>query len=81
MLKWLIDDVHKAWRYMSVQLTALLALAATAWEYVPSVQQYLDPTWLKYFAVAIIVSRVVRQSPKQPVIGDADDLAEDVDRS
>ena len=63
MLKWLIDDVHKAWRYLSVQLTALLALAATAWEYVPSVQQYLDPTWLKYFAVAIIVSRVVRQTP------------------
>ena len=63
MLKWLIDDVHKAWRYLSVQLTALLALAATAWEYVPSVQQYLDPTWLKYFALAIIVSRVVKQTP------------------
>lgn len=63
-MKWLIDDVHKAYRYLSVQLAALLALVATAWDYFPAMQQYLDPSWVKYGALAILVSRVIRQNPK-----------------
>lgn len=77
-MKWFIDDVHKAYRYLSVQLAALLALAATAWEYLPQFQQYLDPAWVKYFALAILVSRVIKQTPtvaeadKAPAGNDAD---------
>lgn len=60
-MKWLIDDVKSAWRYLSVQLAALLALVATAWPFFPEMQQYLDPAWVKYVAGAILIARVVRQ--------------------
>ena len=69
-MKWLIDDVKSAWRYLSVQLAALLALVATAWPFFPEMQQYLDPAWVKYVALAILVARVVRQNPKSG--GDVD---------
>ena len=60
----LINEWHKAWRYLTVQLAALLAVLATAWDYVPALQQYLDPAWVKYFALAILVARIVNQTPK-----------------
>ena len=69
----LVDDVRKAWKFLSVQLAALLAILATAWEFVPAMQQYLDPAWVKYFALAMIVARVIRQTPKEPAApSDAD---------
>lgn len=64
-MNWLIDDVRRAWRYLSVQMAVVLAGAATMWDYVPAVQQYLDPAWLKYFAVAMIAARVLNQSPRK----------------
>lgn len=59
----LIDDVKSAWRYLSVQLAALLALVASLWPFFPEMQQYLDPAWVKYVALAILVARVIRQKP------------------
>lgn len=68
----LIDEWHKAYRYLSVQLAALLAIAATAWEFLPQLQPYLDPKWVKYAALAMILARVIRQTPKPAV--DAPDV-------
>lgn len=64
----LIADWKKAHQYLTVQLAALMAMITTAWEYIPAVQQYLDPAWVKWFALAMIVARVIKQ-PK--VSGDA----------
>lgn len=61
-----VDDARKAYKFLSVQLAALLATLATAWEFVPAMQQYLDPAWVKYFALAMILARVIRQTPKAP---------------
>ena len=61
-----VDDIRKAYKFLSVQLAALLAILATAWEFVPAMQQYLDPAWVKYFALAMILARVIRQTPKEP---------------
>lgn len=65
-MSWLIDDVRRAWRYLTVQLSALLVILAAMWEYLPQFQQYLDPKWVKYYALAILVARVINQTPKQP---------------
>lgn len=64
----LIETWRKAHRYVTVQLAALLAAISTAWDYIPAVQQYLDPAWLKWFALAMIVARLVKQPS---VSGDA----------
>lgn len=66
----LVDDARKAYKFLSVQLAALLAILATAWEFVPAMQQYLDPAWVKYFALAMILARVIRQTPKEPAATD-----------
>lgn len=65
-MKWLIDDLRRAWRYLSVQLTVLLAIVAAAWDYMPQFQQYLDPKWVKYYALAILVARIINQTPRPP---------------
>ncbi len=65
-MQWLIDDAQRAWRYLTVQMAALLAAIAAAWDYVPTLQQYLDPAWLKWFALAMIFARVINQTPKTP---------------
>lgn len=65
-MNWLIDDARKAYRYLTVQLAAVLAVLAAAYEYLPQFQQYLDPTLLKYYALAMLIARVINQTPKQP---------------
>jgi hypothetical protein len=61
MKKVFIDEWTKAHKYLTVQLAALLGIVSAAWDYVPAVRDYLDPAWLKYFAVAMIVARVIKQ--------------------
>jgi len=57
----LIPDWKKAGRFMSVQLAALLALLGTAYEYLPAVQTYLPEGWVKWFALIIIMARLIQQ--------------------
>lgn len=65
----LIDEWKRAHQYLTVKLAALLALISTAWDYIPAVRDYLDPAWLKWFAIAMVLARVISQ-PK--VKNDAD---------
>lgn len=57
----LIEEWQKAHKFFTVQLAALLVLLDIAYEYLPAVQAYLPEGWVKWFALAIIVARVVRQ--------------------
>lgn len=57
----LIPDWKAAWRFMSVQLAAAMALLGTAYEYLPAVQTYLPEGWVKWFALAIILARLIQQ--------------------
>jgi hypothetical protein len=62
MKKLFIDDWRRAHKLLTVQAAALLAAASAAWDYVPTVRDYLDPAWLKWFALAMIVLRVINQT-------------------
>lgn len=57
----LIDGWKKAYRLFTVQLAVLLGIVATAWDYLPALQQYLDPQWVKWFALAMVLARIVKQ--------------------
>jgi len=61
----LVDNWKDAWKWMSVQLAAALALLDLAYEYLPAVQSYLPEGWVKWVAVAIIVGRLLNQSDKK----------------
>lgn len=58
----LIPDWRQAWRYASVRLAALLALLSTAYDYLPAIQSYLPEGWVKWFALAIILARVLQKA-------------------
>ena len=57
----LIPEWKSAWTFFSVQLAAVLALLDMAYEYLPAIQTYLPEGWVKWFALAIIVGRVLKQ--------------------
>jgi len=43
-------------------MSFVVACVATAYEYLPVMQQYLPDGWFKYAALMIIVVRIVNQS-------------------
>ncbi len=61
----LVDNWKDAWKWMSVQLAAALALLDLAYEYLPAVQTYLPEGWVKWLAMAIIVGRLLNQNGKK----------------
>lgn len=64
----LIDDWKQCYKFLTVQLSAIFAALAVAYEYIPSIQQYFPDGWFKYAAAIIIVGRIINQSkePKPP---------------
>lgn len=58
----LIDEFKQAHKFLSVQIAAILGVAASAYEFLPAARDYLDPTWVKYIALAILIARVIKQS-------------------
>ncbi len=58
----LIEEWRKAYKFLTVQLAVGLGFVATAYEYLPAVQSYLPEGWVKWFAIAIIVARVIKQN-------------------
>lgn len=57
----LIQNWRSAWRMLSVQAAALLAIVAAAYEHLPALQTYLPEGWVKYAALAVVVARIVQQ--------------------
>lgn len=62
-MKLLIDDWKRAWRLLSVQVAAALVALEVAGDYLPEIKEYLGDDFGKWAGLAIIVARVVRQTP------------------
>ena len=61
MKSWLIPDWRNAWRFLTVQASAGVVLLATAYDYMPTVREYLPEGWVKWAALLIIVARILKQ--------------------
>ena len=59
----LIDDWQKAWKLLSVQVAALLVALEMAGDYLPELKEYLGDDFGKWIGLAIIVARIIRQTP------------------
>lgn len=57
----LIPDWRHSWRFLSVQLAAVIALLATAYDYLPAIRDYVPEGWVKWAALLIIAARVAHQ--------------------
>lgn len=62
-MKLLIDDWKRAWRLLSVQAAAVLVALELAGDYLPEIKEYLGDDYAKWAGLAIIVARVIRQTP------------------
>lgn len=60
-MKILIDNWRAAWRMLSVQAAAILAVLAAAYDYMPTLHTYLPDGWVKYAALLVIVARIIKQ--------------------
>ena len=58
-----VDDLRSAHKWLSVQAAALLAIVATAYDYLPDAQRYLSPGWVKWGALVVLVARLIKQEP------------------
>lgn len=59
----LIDDWKQAWRLLSVQVAAALVTLEVAGDYLPEIKEYLGDDYAKWVGLAIIVARIIRQTP------------------
>lgn len=57
----LIDELDKAYKFLSVQLAAGFGMLALAYEYLPEMKDYLPDTWYKYAFFAILLARLLKQ--------------------
>lgn len=67
-MKLLIDNWHQAWRLFSVQAAAVLVVLELAGDYLPEIKEYLGDDYAKWAGLAIIVARIIRQTPAR--VGD-----------
>jgi hypothetical protein len=58
----LIPNWRQAYRYVSVQLAALLTLLLSLEPVVPQITAYLPPHYAAYLSAAILVARIVQQA-------------------
>lgn len=62
-MKLLIDDWKRAWRLLSVQAAAVLVALELAGDYLPEIKEYLGDDFAKWAGLAIILARIIRQTP------------------
>ncbi len=62
-MKLLIDDWKRAWRLLSVQAAAVLIALELAGDYLPEIKEYLGDDYAKWMGLAVIVARVINQTP------------------
>jgi hypothetical protein len=62
---WYVDDWRNAWKWLSVQIPAVMAAFAVIYEALPQVQDYIPHAWLPYIgavgAVGLIFGRLKAQ--------------------
>lgn len=63
---WLVDDWRRMWKWLSVQIMALIVAAQGLLEFMPSVKEYISPSlWhgaMAFLAALAIIARIVNQS-------------------
>jgi hypothetical protein len=69
--QYLVHDWACAYKFVSVQLTALLGLVALAEPYIPQLQQYLPQKWIPIACGVIIMARVIQQKAVTRSVKDA----------
>lgn len=57
----LIDNWKSAWKYVTVQLAAVLFFLPELLPYMPELAQYLPTDWYRWLGMAILVARIVKQ--------------------
>ena len=57
----LIENWKSAYKYLTVQLAAGLAILTQAYDYLPMLKDYVPQNYVTYVALAIIVARIVAQ--------------------
>jgi hypothetical protein len=57
----IIDNWKQAHKFLTVQISTLLGMAAAAYEYFPAMREYFPEGWAKYAFAAIIVARLWKQ--------------------
>jgi len=57
----LIENWKNAYKYLTVQLAAGLALLSQAYEYLPMLKDYVPQNYVTFLAIAIIIARIVAQ--------------------
>jgi hypothetical protein len=62
-MKLLIDDWKRAWRLLSVQAAVALVALELVGDYLPEIKGYLGDDYAKWMGLAVIVARVIRQTP------------------
>ena len=62
-MKLLIDDWKRAWRLLSVQVATVLVALELVGDYLPEIKEYLGDDYAKWMGLAVIVARVIRQTP------------------
>jgi hypothetical protein len=60
----LVDDWHRAYRFLSVQLAVLLVILEGAYDYLPTIQGYFPPHWQGIIGGAIILARIYQQTKR-----------------
>ena len=62
----LIDGWRCGYKLATVWIAAAIVIISASSEYLPALQQYLPADWVKWMGVAIIVARMIKQTPTTP---------------
>ncbi len=57
----LVEDAHKAHKFLTVQLGVVLVFLQMGYDYLPAIKEYLPDHWQAYVAGAIILARIYHQ--------------------
>ena len=71
----LIEEWRTAYKFLSVQLAALMAVLVSVEPFLPQMAAYLPPHWQAYLSVAILVARIVQQA--KVAVKESHDLQKD----
>ena len=67
----LVDDVKKAWKWLSTWVLSAMASIGLAWDQLPAFREYFPAEhfgkWITGLAVAAFIARIVRQTKKSDV--------------
>jgi uncharacterized membrane protein YfcA len=67
LTKWLTDEWRNAWKWLNVQLAALLVAAPILYAQLESLQAYIPPKWFRYgialLALLIAINTLRKKTP------------------